>query len=111
MQGEGLGQKSFRPHGTLMEQCVTSIASVCEVKVTGRSPAAAPGAARLLITPLVGTRTNRAMANAGLKTLMQSKEIREAMDPMSGTHAQPAASRCLLSPQALAKPSVASFLG
>ncbi|XP_054699331.1 nascent polypeptide-associated complex subunit alpha, muscle-specific form-like isoform X2 [Grus americana] len=54
------------------------------------------------------------MANAGVKTLLQSKEIREATDPTSGTHAQPAAPRPLLGlgvPQALAKPAATLFLG
>lgn len=54
------------------------------------------------------------MANAGVKTLLQSQELREAMDPASGSHAQPAAPRPLLglaAPQALAQPVAVSFLG
>lgn len=54
------------------------------------------------------------MANAGVKTLLQSKEIREAMDPTSGTRAEPTAPRPLLglgAPQALAKPAAVAFLG
>ncbi|KAM6244473.1 testis-specific serine kinase substrate isoform 2-T2 [Spheniscus humboldti] len=95
-----------------MEPCVTSTASVCEVKVTGGSPPAVPGGSQTSLTPPVRTSTSRAMANAGVKTLLQSKEIREAMDPTSGTRAQPAAPRPLLgAPQALTKPAAASFLG
>nr|XP_021147626.1 uncharacterized protein LOC110360986 isoform X3 [Columba livia] len=105
------GAGTETPHGTLMEPCVTSIASVCEVKVAGRSPAAVPGDSQTSHNTSGRNSHQQAMANAGLKTLVPSKEIREAVDPISGTHAQPAASRCLLSPQALAKPSVASFLG
>ncbi|KAM9599161.1 testis-specific serine kinase substrate isoform 2-T2 [Morphnus guianensis] len=54
------------------------------------------------------------MGNAGVKTLLQSTELMEAMDPKSGTPAQPAAPRPLLevgAPQGLTKPASVSFLG
>ncbi|XP_069665713.1 testis-specific serine kinase substrate [Haliaeetus albicilla] len=54
------------------------------------------------------------MGNAGVKTLLQSTELMEAMDPKSGTPAQPAAPRPLLelgAPQGLTKPAAVSFLG
>ena len=53
------------------------------------------------------------MADAGVKTLLQSKKIRVAADPTSSTHAQPADPRPLLSlgaPQALNNPTAVSFL-
>nr|XP_021147628.1 uncharacterized protein LOC110360986 isoform X5 [Columba livia] len=86
------GAGTETPHGTLMEPCVTSIASVCEVKVAGRSPAAVPGDSQTSHNTSGRNSHQQAMANAGLKTLVPSKEIREAVDPISGTHAQPAAS-------------------
>lgn len=56
-----------------------------------------------LVTPLVlvGTGTSRAMDNSTVKTLLQLKEIKEAMDPTAGTCGQPAAPKALTQPAAI----------
>lgn len=92
-----------------MEPCVTSIIGFWDVKVPGRSPSAVCWGAAA-----AGTRTSRATASTGVKTPLQVKVIREAMDPTLSTHAQPAAPRCLLgpgAPQALTRSASVSFLG